>query len=44
MTALFHLEARRAESDNDADWFITTITALSYEEVNRVLPFMNAGC
>lgn len=43
MPSLFHLEARRAESVNDADWFVTTITALSYEEVNRVLPFMNGG-
>lgn len=43
MTALFHLECRRAESANDADWFVTSITPLTYQEVNRVLPFMNDG-
>lgn len=43
MNPLFHLEARRVDAAEDAEWFITTITALSKAEVDRVLPFMNGG-
>lgn len=43
MTALFHLECRRADLASDADWFVTSITPLSQAEVDRVIGFMNAG-
>ncbi|MYM85036.1 hypothetical protein GTP44_24200 [Duganella sp. FT50W] len=43
MSALFHLECRRADAVADGDWFVTTITPLSRTEVDRVIGFMNSG-